>query len=95
MRYDELTLGMTASRADQVTVDTIRAFAAVSGDDNPLHVDAGIREALVVRRHRRARHPARGLRLRGAGPQAARPGNDRARVLRNAIEARCGRATSS
>lgn len=39
MRYDELTLGMTASRADQVTLDTIRAFAAVSGDDNPLHVD--------------------------------------------------------
>jgi 3-hydroxybutyryl-CoA dehydratase len=40
MRYDELTLGMTASRADQVTLDTIRAFAAVSGDVNPLHVDA-------------------------------------------------------
>jgi 3-hydroxybutyryl-CoA dehydratase len=39
MRYDEISLGMTASRTDQVTIDTILAFAAVSGDVNPLHVD--------------------------------------------------------
>jgi 3-hydroxybutyryl-CoA dehydratase len=39
MRYDEITLGMTASRTDEVTMNTILAFAAVSGDDNPLHVN--------------------------------------------------------
>ncbi len=39
MRYDQISLGMTASRTDQVTIDTILAFAAVSGDVNPLHVD--------------------------------------------------------
>ena len=36
---DQLTVGMTASYERTVTVADIEAFAAVSGDRNPVHLD--------------------------------------------------------
>lgn len=36
---DELTVGMTAAYEHVVTVADIEAFAAVSGDRNPVHLD--------------------------------------------------------
>lgn len=38
--FDEITLGQTAEYSKQVTADDIRLFAAVSGDVNPVHLDA-------------------------------------------------------
>lgn len=38
--YDEITLGQTAEYSKQVTAQDIRLFAAVSGDANPVHLDA-------------------------------------------------------
>ena len=37
--YDELSLGQSAVMARTLTLDDIRAFAAVSGDTNPAHLD--------------------------------------------------------
>jgi 3-hydroxybutyryl-CoA dehydratase len=38
--FEELTVGQEASQSNTVTADIIRAFAEVSGDRNPVHVDA-------------------------------------------------------
>lgn len=40
MRYDELGVGTRASFSRRVTAEDIAAFAALSGDHNPLHMDA-------------------------------------------------------
>ncbi len=37
--YDELTIGQSAQLVRTLTADDIRAFAAVSGDTNPAHLD--------------------------------------------------------
>jgi phosphate acetyltransferase len=38
--FDEITLGQSARLLRTLTLDDIRAFAAVSGDTNPAHLDA-------------------------------------------------------
>jgi 3-hydroxybutyryl-CoA dehydratase len=38
--FEELTVGQEASQSNTVTADIISAFADVSGDRNPVHVDA-------------------------------------------------------
>ncbi len=38
--YDELTIGQTATYSKTLTEDDITLFAAVSGDVNPVHLDA-------------------------------------------------------
>lgn len=38
--YDEITIGQTASYSKCLTEDTVTLFAAVSGDVNPVHLDA-------------------------------------------------------
>lgn len=37
--YDEIKIGQSATRTHTITEDDIRAFAAVSGDINPAHLD--------------------------------------------------------
>ena len=37
--YDEISLGQTARTVRTLTLDDIQAFAAVSGDTNPAHLD--------------------------------------------------------
>lgn len=38
--FEDLSVGQEASISNTVTADVINAFAAVSGDRNPVHVDA-------------------------------------------------------
>jgi 3-hydroxybutyryl-CoA dehydratase len=38
--FEDLTVGQEASISNTVTADVIAAFAAVSGDRNPVHIDA-------------------------------------------------------
>ena len=38
--FDELCIGQSAQLVRTISVDDIRAFAAVSGDTNPAHLDA-------------------------------------------------------
>ncbi len=38
--FEDLSVGQEASISNTVTADVISAFAAVSGDRNPVHVDA-------------------------------------------------------
>ena len=38
--FEELSVGQESSLANTVTADTINAFAEVSGDRNPVHIDA-------------------------------------------------------
>lgn len=38
--YEDLAVGQTASRSNTVTALTIAAFADVSGDRNPVHLDS-------------------------------------------------------
>ena len=38
--YDELTIGQTAEYSKTVSENDVRLFAAVSGDINPVHLDA-------------------------------------------------------
>jgi len=38
--FEDLSVGQEASVSNTVTADVIRAFADVSGDRNPVHVDA-------------------------------------------------------
>lgn len=40
MRFEELAVGLTAERARTVTADDVRRYAEVTGDFNPVHVDA-------------------------------------------------------
>lgn len=40
MRFEELSVGMSAERARTVTADDVRRYAEVTGDFNPVHVDA-------------------------------------------------------
>ena len=44
--FDEITLGQEARSVRTLTLDDIRAFAAVSGDTNPAHLDAGYAAAM-------------------------------------------------
>jgi Acyl dehydratase len=39
MRYDEIVIGQSASYTKQVTDDDVMAFARITGDFNPVHVD--------------------------------------------------------
>lgn len=39
--YDEITIGQTATCSKRVDVQDIQLFAALSGDVNPVHLDAG------------------------------------------------------
>ncbi|MDX1430005.1 MAG: MaoC/PaaZ C-terminal domain-containing protein, partial [Rhodothermales bacterium] len=38
--YDTLEVGQSYSVDREITADDVRAFADITGDDNPLHVDA-------------------------------------------------------
>lgn len=38
--FDELFIGQTAERAQRLTLTDVQAFAAVSGDTNPAHLDS-------------------------------------------------------
>jgi 3-hydroxybutyryl-CoA dehydratase len=38
--FEDLSIGQEASVSNTVTADVIRAFADVSGDRNPVHIDA-------------------------------------------------------
>lgn len=40
LHFEDLAIGMSESLQRTVTDDAIRAFAAVSGDHNPIHLDA-------------------------------------------------------
>jgi 3-hydroxybutyryl-CoA dehydratase len=39
MRFEDLILGQTASAKIRITPEMIAAFASVTGDHNPIHVD--------------------------------------------------------
>ncbi|MEO7106626.1 MAG: bifunctional enoyl-CoA hydratase/phosphate acetyltransferase [Rhodoferax sp.] len=45
--YDEISLGQSAKTVRTLTLDDIRAFAAVSGDTNPAHLDPAYAEATL------------------------------------------------
>jgi len=45
--FEEITLGQSAQIARRLTLDDIRAFAAVSGDTNPAHLDADYADATL------------------------------------------------
>jgi len=40
LSFEEIQLGMTASRENTVSESDIQSFAAISGDQNPVHLDA-------------------------------------------------------
>lgn len=40
MRFEELAVGLTAERTRTVTTDDVRRYAEITGDFNPVHVDA-------------------------------------------------------
>ncbi|MGB6221779.1 MaoC family dehydratase [Haloferula sp.] len=44
MKFDELTLGQTASETILITPEMIAGFADVTGDHNPLHTDPAYAE---------------------------------------------------
>jgi 3-hydroxybutyryl-CoA dehydratase len=46
---NELQLGQSAERMFSITDETVRAFAAVSGDHNPLHLDEDYAKKTVFR----------------------------------------------
>ena len=39
LKIDDLSIGMSAKSVHKITDEKIRAFAAVSGDNNPIHLD--------------------------------------------------------
>ena len=41
LRFDELTVGQSATYTRRIGEREIRGFAEVSGDDNPMHLDPG------------------------------------------------------
>ncbi|GAB5451988.1 MAG: MaoC family dehydratase [Halioglobus sp.] len=43
--YDELTIGQTATYSKHITETDVKLFAAVSGDVNPVHLDAAFAAA--------------------------------------------------
>ncbi|MBM3365460.1 MAG: bifunctional enoyl-CoA hydratase/phosphate acetyltransferase [Betaproteobacteria bacterium] len=45
--YDELSIGQSATLTRSLTLDDVRAFAAVSGDINPAHLDAAYAEQTI------------------------------------------------
>jgi phosphate acetyltransferase len=45
--YDEIHIGQTAQIMRTLTLDDIRAFAAVSGDNNPAHLDPAYADATL------------------------------------------------
>ena len=45
--YDEIQVGQTAQTRRTLTLDDIRAFAAVSGDNNPAHLDPAYADATL------------------------------------------------
>ncbi len=45
--YDDITLGQNARTVRTLTLDDINAFAAVSGDTNPAHLDAAYADATL------------------------------------------------
>ncbi|MDO9197232.1 bifunctional enoyl-CoA hydratase/phosphate acetyltransferase [Rhodoferax sp.] len=45
--YSEISLGQSAQTIRTLTLDDIRAFAAVSGDTNPAHLDAAYADATL------------------------------------------------
>ncbi len=45
--YDEITIGQTATYSKRVEERDVLLFAAVSGDVNPVHLDAGFAAATV------------------------------------------------
>ena len=45
--FDELTVGQSAEMTREVTADVITAFADVSGDENPVHLDAAYAKGTV------------------------------------------------
>lgn len=47
--YDELTIGLTASQTRTLSKQDIAAFAAVSGDDNPAHLDEDYADQTLFR----------------------------------------------
>jgi 3-hydroxybutyryl-CoA dehydratase len=40
LHFEDLTIGMSAEMSRRVEEADVRAFAAVTGDDNPVHLDA-------------------------------------------------------
>jgi len=40
LTFDEIQIGMSASRQNTVSESDIQSFAAISGDENPVHLDA-------------------------------------------------------
>ncbi|MGE3301873.1 MAG: MaoC family dehydratase [Hyphomonadaceae bacterium] len=42
--FEDLAPGMSAEAIHEVSEEDVRAFAAVSGDDNPIHLDEGYAE---------------------------------------------------
>ena len=49
LTFDELDIGRTAQLVRTVTQDDIRAFAAVSGDLNPVHLNAAYAETTLFK----------------------------------------------
>jgi 3-hydroxybutyryl-CoA dehydratase len=46
MRFSELSVGQTASQVIHITPEMVAAFADVTGDHNPLHMDPAYAEPL-------------------------------------------------
>ena len=74
--FDEIAVGDRASIERTLTAADIQLFAAMSGDINPTHIDAGVRRLDALPRRRRARHVGRGADLRRARHAPARSGHD-------------------
>ena len=73
--FDEIAVGDRASIERTLTAADIQLFAAMSGDINPTHIDAGVRRVDAFPRRRRARHVGRRADLGRARHAAARPGH--------------------
>lgn len=47
--FEDLSIGQEASLSNTVTADVINAFASVSGDRNPVHIDADYAAATMFK----------------------------------------------